>query len=196
MLIRLWRLAVATTVAACLLTGCQPATTPTPTPAPSYSCTPEAGGDEFSCSQHQYDEMVAKDKLYAEAEQVYRRFMTEDSRILQAGGVTQPTVELLATTSGAFLDDAMATYKDLRKGGVRASGEQPVLKYFRRIRGVSKAGSVVAASTCVDGTGLKFMSGSEMLGRGQISLDHNYFGLVDGQLKLVGADGTQVGSCE
>ena len=73
-------------VLACLLAGCQPPA-PSPTPVPSYRCTPEAGGAEFDCTQHQYDEMVAKDKLYAEAEAVYRKFLAEDVRILRAGGI-------------------------------------------------------------------------------------------------------------
>jgi hypothetical protein len=88
-------------VLACLLAGCQPPV-PSPTPVPSYRCTPEAGGAEFDCTQHQYDEMVAKDKLYAEDEAVYRRFLVEDIRIMRAGGVSSPTPELLETTSGAF----------------------------------------------------------------------------------------------
>ena len=92
------RTAVSTAVLALALAlaGCQPATT-TPTPVPSYRCTPEAGGAEFDCSQHQYDDMVAKDQLYAEAEAVYRKFFAEDVRILRKGGVQEPTEALLRT---------------------------------------------------------------------------------------------------
>ena len=59
---------------------------------PSYRCTPEAGGAEFDCTQHQYDEMVAKDKLYAEAEAVYRKFFVEDVRIFRKGGIKRTHV--------------------------------------------------------------------------------------------------------
>ena len=84
------RTAVSTAVLALALAlaGCQPATT-TPAPVPSYRCTPEAGGAEFDCSQHQYDDMVAKDQLYAEAEAVYRKFFAEDCG-LRAGGSASP----------------------------------------------------------------------------------------------------------
>ena len=45
-----------------LLAACQ-RPSPTPAPAPSFRCTPEAGGDEYDCSQAQHDEMVSKDCL-------------------------------------------------------------------------------------------------------------------------------------
>ena len=63
--------------------GCQAADTPPP--QPTYTCTPEAGGEPFTCSQYQYDEMVGRDALYAEAEAVYRKFLAEDVRIMRAG---------------------------------------------------------------------------------------------------------------
>ncbi|HSK31998.1 MAG TPA: hypothetical protein VK903_00805, partial [Propionicimonas sp.] len=99
---------------------------------PSYRCTPEAGGAEFDCSQKQYDDMVAKDKLYAEAEAVYRRFLAEDIRIMRAGGVPTPTPVLLETATGAFLDDVMAEYTDMRDLGLRAEGSDPVIVALTR----------------------------------------------------------------
>ena len=59
---------------ASVLAGCQPSSPPTPAPTspppfptpvptPTYLCTPEAGGEETSCSQLQYEEMKAKDAL-------------------------------------------------------------------------------------------------------------------------------------
>ena len=129
-----------TLIVVCLLTGCQP-TTPTPVPVPSYRCTPEAGGAEFDCSQKQFDDMVAKDRLYAEAETVYRKFLAEDIRIMREGGVPHPTPVLLETASGAFLDDAMAEYKDMLGLGLRAEGSDPVVVSLARQPGLSKGGS-------------------------------------------------------
>jgi len=195
MLIRPWRLAVATAVAACLLTGCQPATTPTPSPAPSYSCTPEAGGDEFSCSQHQYDEMVAKDKLYAEAEQVYRTFFAEDSRILRRGGISEPTEVIKATTTGDFLENSMDYYKSLKRQRATLVGGEIELTRLERAPGVSKGGSVVALRACIDATSTRIFIRGKDSGPGRLGVDILYFGRVDGVLKILGADGKEDQPC-
>jgi hypothetical protein len=181
---------------ACLLAGCQPAVLPTPAPAPSYRCTPEAGGDEFDCTQHQYDDMVAKDKLYAEAEAVYRRYLAEDARILRAGGVARATPVLLETTSGEFLTNVLKNYKALADQSVVARGNDPKLVYFKRAPGRSKTGSEVSANICVDGSSLEFSEARRSLGRGKAARDDTYFAHVDGVLKIIGADGSQVKSCD
>lgn len=178
-----------------VMAGCTPVSAPVVSPAPSFRCTPEAGGDEFDCSQHQYDEMVAKDALYAEAEAVYRKFLAEDTRIMRAGGVTEPTEVLLETTSGEFLEDVMGLYRDLAADGVRAKGGDPELRSFVRAPGRSKTGSEVSVTTCVDSSELEFFTNGKSEGAGLIALDENYFGRVAGALKLIGADGKLVKKC-
>lgn len=71
-----------------LLAGCvQPAEpTPSASPTPTFLCTPEAGGAEAPCSEADYRKMKEKDALYAEAEQVYRKYKAEMLKALQAGG--------------------------------------------------------------------------------------------------------------
>jgi len=182
-------------VAACLLTGCQPPA-PTPSPLPSYRCTPEAGGAEFDCSQKQYDDMVAKEKLYAEAEAVYRKFLAEDARILRAGGVSEPTPVLIETTSGDYLANVLANYRTIQQRGVTAKGPDPGLVFFRRAPGRSKTGSDVSATTCVDGTSLMFSREGKTLGPGKVARDDTYFARVGGAMKIIGADGSQVASCD
>lgn len=182
-------------VAACLLTGCQPPA-PVPTPVPSYRCTPEAGGAEFHCSQKQYDDMVAKDKLYAEAEAVYKKFLAEDIRIMRAGGVSNPTTILLETTSGAFLEDVMAEYLDMRDLGLRAEGSDPVVVALVRQPGLSKGGSAVVLASCIDSTATAFVSQGKVQKHGPLARDTVYFAVVDGaQLKIIGADGGKVSTC-
>jgi hypothetical protein len=163
---------------------------------PSYRCTPEAGGAEFDCTQHQYDDMVAKDKLYAEAEAVYRKFMAEDARILRSGGLDEPTPTLLQTTSGEYLANVLENYRTLKKRKVTAKGEDPRLVFFRRTPGRSKTGSDVSATTCVDGRLLEFAMAGQSLGPGQLARDDTYFARVAGELKIIGADGSQVKSCD
>lgn len=176
------------------LAGCQSAP-PAPAPTPTFTCTPEAGGDPFPCSQFQHDEMVAKDALYTEAEAVYRRFLAEDVRIMRAGGVSEPTKVLLETTTGAFLEDALLDYRQLKRDGTTARGEDPDLVWVRREPGKSKMGSQVAMSTCVDGRGLEFRQADRAIGTGRIARDVTYFSRVKGDLKVIGADGEQVTSC-
>ena len=195
MLLRLRHPAI-TFVMACLLAGCQPAVLPTPTPAPSYRCTPEAGGAEFDCTPHQYDDMIAKDKLYAEAEAVYRKFLAEDARILRAGGVARATPILLETASGEFLDNVMKNYKTLVERSVVAKGDGPRLVHFERAPGRSKTGSEVSVNVCVDGSSLEFSEAGRSLGRGEKASDDTYFAHIDGVLKIIGADGSQVKSCD
>jgi len=194
MLIRLRRLAVATVVAACLLTGCQPAATPTPSPAPSYSCTPEAGGDEFSCSQHQYDEMVARDKLYAEAEQVYRTFFAEDSRIYQEGGLDAPSQVILDTTTGDFFTDSMDLYRTLKKTKTTVQGEIRLVS-LDRVPGAAKSGSLVALRSCVDGSETTIHSAGSPTEKGNFGSDLLFFVRADGVLKIASAEGEEVESC-
>ncbi|MFZ0531255.1 MAG: hypothetical protein WAL91_12055 [Propionicimonas sp.] len=186
---------LATVVAGTLIAGCAPASPSTPAPAPSFRCTPEAGGAEFDCTGLQHDEMVAKDELYTEAEAVYRKYLAEDTRIMKAGGITEPSAVLLETTSGEFLDDVMENYRRLAENKVRARGEGPTLVSFTRAPGRLKTGSIVSVTTCVDAGRLEFIQGGKSLGHGLVALDENYFGRIGDVLKLVGADGKQVEKC-
>lgn len=176
--------------------GCQPpAAVPTPAPTPTFTCTPEAGGDAYECSQAQYDEMVAKNELYAEAEAVYRKFLAEDIRIMRAGGVMEPTPVLLETTTGAFLEDVMSDYRQAKKMGTRVAEGDRKLEWIRRLAGVSKGGSIVAISACVDSTSSRFFVGDRYVGRGLLNRDDLYLARSDGLLRIIGADGEEVETC-
>ncbi len=181
-------------LAACLLTGCQPAA-PTPTPVPSYRCTPEAGGAEFDCSQKQYDDMVAKDKLYAEAEAVYRRFLAEEVRILREGWDGKPTPTLLEAASGEFLEGVLADLANATTNKVTVDTGDRQVEVAKRLVGVSKGGSVVSMSFCVDSRSVHFLRAGKDAGFGDITRDEVYFGEVDSTLKAIGADGLEVASC-
>ena len=85
--------AMVTAMTAVLVAGCGPeaTVTPTPSPSPTFMCTPEAGGTEAPCSEQDYQEMKAKDALYAEAEQVYRTYQAEFLKVIRAGGADELT---------------------------------------------------------------------------------------------------------
>lgn len=187
---------VFTAAALCLVTACTPtAPTTQPSPAPSYRCTPEAGGDEFDCTQAQYDEMVAKDKLYAEAEAVYRKFFDEDVRIFRAGGITKASAVLLETTTGDFLQDSMNLYRSFVAEKRKIVGGEVKIAALQRLPGLSKAGSVVALRACTDASTTTTYIRGKAAGPGGTGEDTLYFGRVDGLLKIQGADGRAVKSC-
>jgi hypothetical protein len=185
----------ATLLFACtLLTGCQPPA-PTPIPTASYRCTPEAGGAEYECTPHEHDDMVAKDKLYTEAEAVYRRFLAEDERILRAGGLITPTPVLKETATGAFLADSLDYYRSLAEEKSRLMGGEVHLVALRRQPGVAKGGSLVALKACIDASSARIVIGTKHEGPGRKGSDVLYFGRVGGLLKIQGADGKEGDEC-
>lgn len=178
-----------------LITACQQAPAVTPAPAPILRCTPEAGGAEYDCSQAQHDEMVAKDRLYAEAEAVFRKFFAENIRISRAGGVVKATPVLLETSTGQYLSEAIVTYSHLKQDKLIPRGSNPRIASVERLPGRSKGGSVVAMRTCIDASGWAFYQGNRMISRGFPAQDEVYFKYDAGQLKMFGADGKSVKSC-
>lgn len=187
---------VASAAACMLLAGCTaaPAVSPTPTPTPTFNCTPEAGGAAYECSQFDYEQMVAKDKLYAEAEAVYRKFAAEDERILRAGGTTEATPVLLETTTGPYLAETLARYQWMQGRDRHLAGGSFTLASIERMPGRQKKGSVVAIKVCVDLRDVSIVERGKTVGRGVVGSDLLYF-IQDGALlKILGADGTE-GPC-
>jgi hypothetical protein len=206
----MWRFggtAVAALAVLVMLAGCQAVASPTttsttpaptvtsPSPEPSFTCTPEAGGDEYACTQAQHDEMVAKDALYAEAEEVARRLFAENIRITRAGGVTEPTQVLLENSERYFLEDVMTEYRKMRSRGWLPRGEDPVIVRIERLAGRSKEGSIAALRVCTDATKWAFYKGDVRKSTGALAEDDLYFTRTDGVLKALGADGREVERC-
>ena len=202
---RLLRGVVATLAATVLLAGCQPSApgSPTPsspppsataTPTPTFLCTPEAGGEATECTQAQYDEMKAKDALYAEAEEVYRRFFAESVRLSRAGGTAEPTEVLLETSTGDYLANMIDIFTGMRERGVRAKGTDPKL-VISRLPGKAKSGSVVALKICIDSRGWAFYRGESRVTSGRLAVDDVYFSRLGESLKMIGADGRETTTC-
>ena len=70
-------------------------------------CTPEAGGAKAPCSEQQYQQMKAKDALYAEAEQLYRTYQAEFLKVIRAGGSDKLTPELEAVIGSEDVEKAV-----------------------------------------------------------------------------------------
>jgi len=188
---------VASAAACMLLAGCTaaPAVSPTPTPTPTFSCTPEAGGAAYECSQFDHEQMVAKDKLYAEAEAVYRKFFAENVRIYVAGGITEPTDALAETTTGRFQSDSMNLYRALHQRRAKIVEGLPRLATLTRLPGISREGSVATLAACVDSTSVLLRGDSGYESRGRIISERLYFTGSGTNLKIQSSQWKELTSC-
>lgn len=177
-----------------LLAACQQPP-PTPAPAPSFRCTPEAGGDEYDCSQAQHDEMVSKDTLYAEAEAVFRKFFAEDVRIARVGGITTRTDAIEKTTMGNFQRDSMLLYRDMKASGRKSVGGEISLVRIERSPGVARAGSAVSMRACTDASSTTTLEHGKPVGRGTVVEDQLFFADEGGVLKVSDTIAKQAASC-
>lgn len=172
-------------IAACTMT---PATTPTPVPT-TYQCTPEAGGAPYTCTEAEHQEMVKKDALYAEAEQVYRQLVAEHTQLFEDGREAGDEVLGLAT------GEAVDTLREAHKGGVRFKGGKAQLISVKRFPGRVRNGSVVALESCIDTTQVDLYRGNVHLGRGGVALERAYFAPVEGALRMNYVESKSVESC-
>lgn len=187
-------------LAAALLAGCvQPAEpTPSASPTPTYLCTPEAGGDEAPCSEADYQKMKEKDALYAEAEQVYRKYKREMLKALQGGGATELSAGLKAVVApGEVRDGILQNLRYFAKNNLRVVGAGSIVKSGVRRPGLIKRDSLVAMDFCVDGRETAVYQGKKRLkDQGSVAVDTVFFGDVSGHLKIVAASSKAVSSCD
>lgn len=181
-------------VALALLAACTPTPSVTASPTPVLQCTPESGGTPAPCSKADHDAMVAKDALYAEAEQVYRKYFDERVRLWKAGGTLSSTPVIDEVTTGPFKDDTLRQFKQQAEEGWVVRGEV-FLAVLRRNPGVSKGGSVVSLVACTDQTKGMAYQGSTPMTPGTYAKDVLYFDREGGSLKVWGADGSGVSTC-
>ncbi len=178
------------------LAGCSPSVAPSQSPpvgsssapsvagsaSPSPTCSP-IGGMAAPCSPDEYAKVEAQNKLVNEAIAVYRRWNKESNRLYRAGGTLKVTPEMEATTTDQAQKSALALFRDLRAGGVRAvSGSAKLVSIGPRDAEV-KAGEV-ALKTCVDGTSFRFAASGKTISRGVVATEQLLLKPVDGQLKL------------
>lgn len=177
------------------LVGCTgtSVSSPAATASPSYSCTPEAGGAPVPCGPLEYERAQDRDRLYAEAEAVYRRYWAEIDRLsLEANPTFTPILE--ETTAGEFRSDAeriVAPYTHKQ----RISGQINLVR-VERLPGLARAGSSVALHVCTDARSARFTSKSDPTASAGIAAEQRiYLSPIEGALKLIDADNRQVESC-
>ncbi len=155
--------AVAVVAAVMVLSGCVPggSSTPTGTPqvsvspssaAPSWMCTPEGkpGGVAHPCTEKQHRDQVEMDALYAEAEVVVRKGVTEDIRLQSDWRIAKVTPIIRETMAGEYLESRTGGYEAIRDLK-RISSPLPRLVTVERLPDLVKSGSIVAMHACIDG---------------------------------------------
>ncbi|WP_143483618.1 hypothetical protein [Propionicimonas paludicola] len=139
--------------------------------------------------------MLAKDKLYAEAEAVYRKFFAENVRIYVVGGITEPTAALDETTTGRFQSDSMKLYRALHQRRAKIVEGRPHLASLARLPGVSREGSVATLAACVDSTSVLLRGDAGYESRGLVISERLYFTRSGTSLKIQSSQWKELTSC-
>ena len=191
-------LGAAATLLAMLLAGCVQPTDPSPSasPSPTFMCTPEAGGDQAPCSEADYQKMKEKDALYAEAEQVYRKYTTLLMREMKAGGATRLPAELEALISGQDLNDSvLKRLREVRKEGLVVKGADVRIAWARRLPSLERDGSTVTMRLCGDASKLKAYKDGELVASGVVSEETVFFAGKAGDVTMLAIEYQDVKKC-
>ena len=197
------RLAVAVgAVAFSLFAGCQPAAPP-PSPSPtvvatgpnipiSYECTPEFGGAAKPCTKAQHAAMKKKDALYAEAERVYRAYVSEDKRLYQRGALIGP--EMKALTAGSFLTSTARVHREARDEGYVMQGGEFEIEWVKRLN-ETQSDSDLALRVCLDTSSTTVRQNGETVGPGAIIDQSVFFRKDSDNVKIWAAHSVEVTEC-
>jgi hypothetical protein len=168
---------------------------PLPQATPSWSCTPVAGGTPYACYEHQYQQTSAQNKLYEEAEAVYRKLNAEDERIYRAGGVKEPTPVIEESYTESMLTSAMADYIELANSRTRMVRGEFKIAWIKRVLEQTN-GSVAVLTVCSDisDVWLKTGDGKER-SLGQDGMETLYFVPSAPTLRIANATSEWVKSC-
>lgn len=191
------RLGAAAALITALLAGCvQPAEpTPSASPTPTFMCTPEAGGAEAPCSEADYQKMKEKDALYAEAEQVYRKYTTLLMREMKRGGAATLPAELQALISGQDLRDSVAKrLRDVKKESLVVKGDEVRIAWSKRLP-LEQDGSTVAMRFCGDASKLKAYKDGDLVASGVISEETVFYSGKVGSVQMLAIEYQDVDKC-
>ena len=182
-------LSMSALAAAC--TGPAPPT-PTSTPSPTFACIPEAGGDPVPCGPIEYEQAQKRDKLYAEAEAIFRKYWAEYDRQyhLPHPTLTEPLVETTMGTFRGFLESEFEQ-ESFRQ---QVEGDVLVLK-LDRLPGLARQGSVVALTLCFDSRSARFRAPDGSVTPGVVARERLFFAREGDSLKIISSEGQQVESC-
>lgn len=177
--------ALAITLSACVADQPQPIQTVTPTPWPGDT----AGPTPTTTST------PSQEELSAQAEQAYRAFFTEWTRLEREGGADEPTQVLLDNGAGKYLDGVMALLRDQKATGRQVGGAPPQLTVVPAPGGDFEGiDPRLTLQVCEDHREAWF---EDQSGRraGQLVQGTVYLGFVDGRIKATGASTKVVDRC-
>ena len=180
------------------LAGCigQTPVTPNPSPSPTFRCTPEAGGSEAPCSEQQYQEMKAKDALYAEAEQVYRTYTSKLIETMRNGGADTLPSEIKDFISGPDLAKCVLDrLREVKREGLKLQGPDVRIVWAQRLPSREKAGSVAAMKFCGDASGLAAYKDGEKISEGVVSMETVFFAGTPKALTMTSIEYEDVKKC-
>lgn len=182
-------------LAATCLAGCTPAAAPASTPAtsPTYLCVPEAGGSAQPCGPIEHEQAQKRDALYAEAEQVFRRYWAEMDRLTleKAPAFTPVLQETTADKFRGYVEDDL----DQALHQERVQGEAKVVR-IDRLPVLSRDGSTAALLTCVDArTAMYVTNEGDTPSPGTVYELRLYFSPRDDHLKIVNSESRDVSEC-
>lgn len=160
-----------------------------PSPVPTV-CPGTPGATPTPCTAAQTEELRTKAALYAEAEEVYRRFFEESGKIGTSDSLeSDPVLKLIA---GPYVESYKRVWAESR--GITTSGPG-ILAYVTPAPGLSYEGSDVALSSCADGSKETAFDGDKSLGPLPKVRSLTYLKMVDGSLKVWWQQGQVVESC-
>lgn len=171
------------------LVSCSPsaptsAPTGMPAPTPTFACTPESGGTPVPCNQRQFDDMLAKDALYAEAEQVERQFIAHFNTAQRRPGTDVFPPSLETYVAGPAREGLVGLFTRQRDKGYRVVGDLTKIVFIHRNPGDSIDGSEVSLAVCTDDRHVDLIVDNKVVGTGSLGLERHYYKRVDGKLKL------------
>lgn len=161
---------------------------------PSPICSP-MGGTPAPCTQQEYEKTQEQNRLTEEAIALYRRWTKESTRLYRAGGTSEPTPEMLATTAGKFQGSVLGIFQDLKAARARAvSGEVKIATIEPDLNADVEPGTT-AITACLDARSLRLQRDGQTIKRGTLAIEDVVAKQVDGQLRLWSARSAEVKSC-
>lgn len=139
--------------------------------------------------------MVAKDALYAEAEDVARQLYAEFEKMHRAGGSDRLPPELESITAGTARDSALKRVREVKAFGERSTGGSMSLLWLRRNVGASKEGSDISLVSCFDARSTVTKVPGQPDRPGQVVSDALFFTRVDGVLKVWADETASASGC-
>lgn len=196
------RLSAAFVALSVVLVGCSghaTATSPTSgrpmAPVPTFSCTPETGGEPTPCTPEEYSYAERLKVVYAEAEDVFNEFFDENARLMREGGTEEATEVMRKTAGGPYLKAQEKHLKKMFDQGVRAVGGDITLVRIDRSPGAGAYGFEVALDVCIDSRTVELNRGKKVVGRGYSYAERVFFTRSGEDLKIWDSEGKKVSSC-